>query len=397
MLKTSHRRVDQVRAANTRVWEFYTQSTYGQQRGRDDICDFTFGNPNEMPLPAFTDTLHRWTDPQDKNWFAYKASEDHAREAVASILRERRGLAYAPEDIAMTNGAVGAIATALMTFLEPGDEVIINLPPWFNYESMILLAGGQPVKVPVKRDTFDLDLNAIAAAITPKTRMIIVNSPNNPTGRIYPKETLEDLAEILRAAEAKNGGPIYLLSDEPYNQLVFDGNPFISPAAFHPRSMVAYSFGKVLLTPGERLGYLALVPDFPDKPYWRDCIAAVQVSAGWLFPNGILQYATEDLEKLSIDVSHLQAKRDRMVAALRGFGYDVHAPEGTFYLFPRSPIADDIAFCRELERDRVFVIPGELFETPGYFRICLTATEEMIDTALPSFERAIAAVTKGAA
>ena len=224
---------------------------------------------------------------------------------------------------------------------DPGDEVVFSLPPWFLYESLALEAGLVPVKVRIDPDTFDLDLAAIEAAITPRTRVVIVNTPNNPTGRIYPESTLRALADLLEDASARNGRRIYLISDEPYNRLVFDGARFVSPAQFYPYTLLCYSYGKTLLSPGQRLGYLALPPSMPDDVADAviEAVESVQIAAGWLFPNNVMQYATPRLEELSIDVAHLQAKRDRMVEALRGIGYDVATPEGDLLPLPAVPAA----------------------------------------------------------
>jgi aspartate aminotransferase len=297
---------------------------------------------------------------------------------------------FAPEDIHLTTGGFAALALGMKTVADPGDEVIYSLPPWFLYEALAVEAGLVPVKVGINLETFDLDLDAIEAAITPRTRLVIVNTPNNPTGKIYPAEMLRRLATILDEASERNGRRIYLLSDEPYNRLVFDGATFRSPLQFYPYSLLAYSYGKTHLAPGQRMGYLALPPTMPDREIIRQTIWNLQVAAGWLFPNAVLQYALPRLEQFSIDVDHLQRKRDRMVDALQSMGYELHRPEGTFYLFARSPIADDGAFAERLAEHDVFVLPGYMFETPGFFRISLTASDDMIERGLPGFEAAIA-------
>ena len=382
------RRIAAVAAATNRFRWFLTESPYVGRMGDPEICDFTFGNPHELPLPGVVEALKRWAEPRDKNWFAYTLSSEAACAAVAEMLREWRGLPFEPEDIAMTSGAFGAIAAVLQAFLEPGDEVVFSLPPWFNYESMIVMAGGVPVKVPTTPETFDLDVGAIEAAITGKTRLVIVNSPNNPTGRIYPPETLDRLARVLGEASHRIGHRIFILSDEPYARLVFDGRRYHSPSAHYPDTLIAYSYGKVLLIPGQRIGWLALNPDMAGKEAIREAIGHAQISAGWLYPNALLQHAIRDLNALCLDLDDLQAKRDRMVAALREIGYDVHLPEGTFYLLPRSPLADDEAFAEMLADGDVFVMPGSVLEIPGYFRVSLTANHDMIERSLPTFREA---------
>jgi aspartate aminotransferase len=385
---TTPARLERIAAASGPIYDFIN-SFYTGWRGQPGVCDFSFGNPHEMPLPGLVDALQRWAVPQDKDWFAYKQSEPSAREVVAASLREWRNLDFEPDDIAMTTGGFGALAAAIFTLIEPGDEVIYSLPPWFFYEPMVLAMGGEPVKVKVRASDFDLDLEAIEAAIGPRTRIVIVNTPNNPTGRVYPPETLNRLGDILSAASRRIGRTIYLLSDEPYSRLVFDGRPFHSPAAHYPETLIAYSYGKVLLAPGQRLGWLAMPPSVTDRERLRSLFRIAQTSLGWLFPSALMQHAIGDLDKLSINLDQLQRKRDQLISALRDMGYEVHVPEGTFYLLPRSPIGDDEAFTEMLAAEKVFVLPGTLCEIPGYFRISLTANEEMIEQSLPRFARTI--------
>ncbi len=351
-------------------------------------ADFLFGNPQEMPLERFSASLQSWSAPQNKDWFAYKLSETSARAVVGTTLRARYPLPFRDEDIHLTTGAFGALSVVLNTVVDPGDEVIFISPPWFFYEAMIVRLGADAVRVKVNPQTFDLDLDAIAAAITPKTRAIIVNSPNNPTGKIYPEATLRQLGQVLTEASERYGRPIYLISDEAYNRIVYDGRTFISPTAFYPNSFLVYTYGKTLLTPGQRIGYLALSPQMADRDLINNGILLAQITLGWAFPNALLQHALPDLDRLSIDVEHLQEKRDRLVSALREMGYALHSPEGTFYLTPRAPIADDGKFVALLAEQKVYCLPGWVIEMPGYFRISLTANDEMITRALPGFAAA---------
>jgi aspartate aminotransferase len=274
--------------------------------------------------------------------------------------------------------------------------VVFLSPPWFFYESMIAFARGVPVRVKVDLESFDLDVDAIAAALSPRTRAVIVNSPNNPTGRIYPPETLQRLAEVLVDASEEYGKTIYLLSDEAYNRILFDGRRFPTPTAYYPNSFLLYSYGKTLLTPGQRLGYLALPPTMPGREHMRAAILATQFS-GYGVPDAVLQHAMPDLEPLCIDLAQLQRRRDVLVHALRQQGYQVQVPEGTFYLLPRSPIPDDEAFAELLAADDVFVLPGRIVELPGYFRISLTANDKMVERSIPRFSAAIQLASSGVA
>lgn len=380
------------RAANHEmlpVFEFF--STYRADTPDEDVrADLTFGNPHEMPLPGLVSALKTWSEPQSVDWFAYKTSEEEPRAAVAELLGRELGLAFAPEDIAMTAGAFGAIALAFSMLLDPGDECITPRPGWFCYATMLAARGARTVPVPLAEGTYDLDVDAIAAAITPRTRMVVINSPHNPTGVIYSRERLVQLARMLTAKSDQLGRPIFILSDEPYRRIRFDGAGFTSPAEVYPRTLIDYSYGKILLAPGLRIGYLALCPDMPadERQALQSVMATTQVSEGWAFPDAPLQYAIRDLERLSIDVAALQAKRNRMHGALSQWGYELTRPAGTFYMWGRAPGADSLAFANRLARDGVFVMPGTLFDRPEEFRICLTATAEMIEASLPAFQAA---------
>ena len=350
-----------------------------------NACDFAFGNPHEMPLPAFVHALEKASVPLNKDWYAYKFNEPEAVTTVAESLHRLFNQPFEPEDIFMTNGATGALNVIMNTVVGNGDEVIFNSPPWFFYEGMIANNGGIPVRVKLDPNSFDLDLVAIEKAITAKTRLIIVNSPHNPTGKIYPPATLQALANLLTRASQQHGRTIYLLSDEAYRRIIYDGGIYSSPTSFYSHSFMVYTYGKTLLTPGQRLGYIALPPQMPDREAMRTAVFSTQILSGFSIVNALLQHALPDIEPLCIDIEHLQYKRDWLVSALREGGYDVHVPEGTFYLLPRSPISDDVAFTDLLATEGVLCLPGKVVEMPGYFRISLTANDKMIEQAIPKF------------
>lgn len=355
-----------------------------------DVANFAFGNPQEMPLPAYVDALRTHTEPMNKDWFAYKLSEPESQRTVAATLTRRTGMEWDPDDVAMTTGGFGALAVALRALIEPDDEVIFLSPPWFFYELLVLAAGGEPVRVRLEPPAFDLDIDAVASAITPRTRAIIVNSPHNPSGRIYSPEVLTRLAQVLTDASARIGQPIWIISDEPYNRILFDGHECRSPAEFYPHTVITYSYGKTLLAPGQRIGFLTVPPTLPDREWLRQEVVIQQIASGFAFPNALLQHALADLERLSIDIGALQRRRDRLVAALRELGYEASMPEGTFYTIARSPIDDDVAFAEILARHRVLVLPGAVVEVPGWFRISLTASDEMVEQGIPRFAAAMA-------
>lgn len=389
------RRVQDMTAETRPVLQYITDPKWTGLLQDPQACDFVYGNPQEFPLPGITRALQKWAEPQNKDWFAYKMSEPRSQEIVAAALRKTHDMPFEPDQILMTTGAFAAISAVLATIIDPGDEIIYILPPWFFYASFIAYYNGVAVPVRCLPGSFDLDLQAIRQAITPRTRGIIINTPNNPTGRIYPRETLEQLASLLAQASHDNGRTIYLLSDESYNHIIYDGRQFPSPTAFYSHSFLLYTFGKTLLSPGQRMGYIALPPSMPDQELMRNGLTHALIAMGYAFPNALMQHALADLQELSIDIPHLQAKRDRLVQALREMGYELAVPEGTFYLLVRSPLEDDRAFMELLARHKVYCLPGTLFKLPGYFRISLTANDEMIDRAIPGFRQAFQAARQG--
>jgi aspartate aminotransferase len=355
-------------------------------RLRPDACDFFAGNPQEMALPEYVAALHRWIEPRDKDWFGYKMADRRAQEAAAQSLAAELGIDFAADDILLSRGASGALMAALEMVVDPGDEVVFISPPWFFYESMIMRAGGEPVRVRAEPPEFDLPLEAIRSALSVRTRAIIVNTPNNPTGRIYQPDALKALAGVLEDASVAAGRAVYLLSDEAYSRILFDGNHFHSPGRYYPKSLLIHTYSKSALAPGQRLGFAAIAPGMPDVEELRMAHLAVGISS---LPDALMQYALPEIDAMSIDLDHLQRKRDRVVEALTEQGYEVNLPESTFYVLARSPIPDDVAFAESLAAGGVVVLPGNAFEMPGYFRLSLTATEAMIDRALPQFARAL--------
>ncbi len=367
---------------------FLTDSAWARHKQSDKTCDFAFGNPHEMPLPGYTNALREAVVPHDKDWFAYKRSEANAQRVVSATLSKRLGHRFEAEDICMTNGAVAGLSLTFNTILEGGDEVVFVTPHWFLYEGIIINAGGRAVKVGINHDTFDLDLDAIQAAISPRTRAIAVNSPHNPTGKIYSRETLIALSQMLTEASDQNGRTIYLISDEAYNQILFDENEFVSPATIYSSTLLVYTYGKVHLTPGQRIGFIALPPEMPGRAEMRSAISLMQIFCGWAFPNALLQHAIADLVELTISIEKLQARRDLFKQALGEIGYETNTPEGTFYLLVKSPLADDWAFVEQLAQHDVFCLPGISFGLPGYFRISLTGNDEMVEQSIPGFAAA---------
>ena len=381
------RRRERLRASVASFSDFFS-GPFAELNLVPGIANFAVGNPQEMPLTAYVDALRSHLEPQDKDWFAYKLSEPASQRTVAETLSRRTGMSWDPADVAMTNGGFAALAVAMRTLLEPDDELIYLSPPWFFYELLALAAGGEPVRVPLDPPAFDLEVERVLAAITPRTRVVLVNSPQNPSGRVYSLDTLRALAAGLTDASARIGHPIWIISDEPYNRILFDGVEFHSPAEIYPHTVVTYSYGKTLLAPGQRIGYLTVPPSLPERVELREEIFIQQFATGYAWPNALLQHSLADLERLSIDIGALERRRDRLVPALREIGYETTMPEGTFYVMARAPIPDDVEFSRLLGRHGVLVLPGTVTEVPGWFRISLTASDQMVEDGIERFGRA---------
>jgi aspartate aminotransferase len=386
---TVSRRIIELQRGLRPLLDFLQHSQHARRSGDPGIADFVFGNPHDMPLDAFVEALQQAAVPAAADWFAYTIAVPAATRAIAASLRARTSLPFETEDVHLAPGTFGALASALRATVDPGDEVIFLSPPWFFYESMIAVAGGTPVRVTLRAPEFRLDARAVEAATTDRTRAIIVNSPHNPTGRIFRADELAELAGALARASARHGRPILLFSDESYNRILYDGREFVSPATLYSHTVVLYTYGKQLLTPGERIGYLAISPSIKDRDELRAAVRLSQIVGGWQFPNATLQRTVPELESLSIDIQALERRRDRMAAALTDLGYALAVPEATFYMMVRSPIEDDVAFTEMLARRDVFVGPGRIFEMPGYFRISLTASDEMVERSLPGFAAAL--------
>lgn len=381
-------RIAAANSAFDAVARFYFDSRYADRRSDPDIADFTFGNPHEMPLSGIVSAIREATVPRNKDWFAYKTSEAAPQAFLAETVGSELGLPFEPADIALTSGAFAAIAVAFRLVLDAGDEAIYSEPAWFCYAPTLLAADAVPRKVPLMQPGFDLDLDAIEAAIGPRTRLVIVNTPHNPTGRIYDRAVLTGLADRLEQASMRIGRRIFLLSDEPYRRLRFDGRDFVSPASLYPWTLISYSYGKVLLSPGQRLGYLAISPLTPqsDRQALRGALFPAQMALGWCFPNAIMQYALPQLDRLSIDMGALSRRRDLLTDVLTKAGFGVLPPEGTFYLWVKWPGGSDPERLWNALADRgVFVMPGNVMNANAYFRICLTASDAMIARALPAF------------
>jgi aspartate aminotransferase len=287
----------------------------------------------------------------------------------------------------MTVGAAGAMNALLKAVLDPDDEVIIIAPYFVEYLFYVDNHGGRTVKVDAAED-FDLDVEAIAAAVTDRTKVVVICTPNNPTGVIYGEETLASLGRMLTAKQEEHGHGIYLVSDEPYRKIAFEGQKVPSHMNHYRNAVLATSHSKDLALPGERIGYLAVHPEAEDVDKLIDAMTFTNRTLGFVNAPAIWQHVAGACQEASVDIEWYQRKRDVLYEALTAMGYEMIKPGGAFYLFPRSPIADDQAFGRMAMEENLLVVPGTGFGTSGYFRIAYCAiSDEMIERSLPVFEK----------
>lgn len=271
------------------------------------------------------------------------------------------------------------------TILDPGDEVVVTRPYFVEYGSYVDNHGGV-LRVIDARPDFDLDPLAVAEAIGPRTRAVLVNSPNNPTGRVYPETTLAALGEVLRRKSSESGRLIYLISDEPYRRIVYDGVTVAPVMAAYENTIIVSSYSKELSLAGERIGYVAASPRIEQADELVGGLVMANRILGFVNAPALMQRVVARLQGVAVDVTAYQRNRDVLYDALTQAGFSVNKPQGAFYLFPRSPSDDDVAFCRELQERLVLVVPGAGFGLPGYFRIAYCVAPEVVDRALPAFK-----------
>jgi len=359
-----------------------------QRYGPTGVFDLSLGNPVLEPPPAFYEALRALAQNPVPGMHRYmpNAGYPETRQAVADYLARHTGLPFTAQDIVMTCGAGGAMNVALRALLDPGDEVVFFAPYFPEYPYYVGNFGGVPVVCPTD-EAFLPDPSALERALSPRTRVVLLNSPNNPTGVLYPPERLSALAEVLDRHCRRHGRTVYLLSDEPYARLVYDGADYPSPLRFYPATLVATSFSKDLSLAGERIGYLALSPHCPHRDQVREALVFCNRTLGFVNAPALMQRLVQGLLEVTVDISAYQRKRDFLWEHLTRMGYWVVRPQGAFYMFPRSPLPDDQQFVRMLQEERVLVTPGSGFGTPGYFRISYSVEDWVLEGALEGFSR----------
>jgi len=356
--------------------------------GVDAVCDLSLGNPDVEPPARFQEALQEIvaTPIVRKHGYMPNAGYPETRARVAEQLSGEQGVSLVGDNVVMSCGASGAMNAVLKTILDPGDEVIACVPCFMEYAAYVDNHGGTLRFAPTKPD-FDLDVEGIARLIGPRTAALIINSPNNPTGRIYPDGTLRELSRMLLDAGKKSGRPVYLISDEPYRKLVYGGAIVPGIMSLYPHSIVVSSYSKDLSLPGERIGYAAVNPSADEARKLVDGIILCTRILGYVNAPALMQRVVARIQGVSVDVEIYRRKRDLFCDALAGMGYQFAVPQGAFYIFPKAPGGDDLAFVQALQAERVLVVPGRGFSLPGYFRIAYCVDTPVIERSLPGFRR----------
>ena len=360
--------------------------------GAENVFDFSIGNPSVAAPDCVNETavrLIKESDPVVLHGYTSAQGDAVVRTKIADNLNSRFDTSFRPENLYITVGAAAALCCCLNGILCPGenDEVIVFAPYFPEYKVFIEGAGGKMTLIPADVEAFQIDFDAFEAAINEHTKAVIVNSPNNPCGAVYSEETVQKLADILTKASEKVGHPIYLISDEPYREIVFAGTivPFLPK--YYDNTLVCYSWSKSLSLPGERLGYV-LVPDAVEEAELvYAAVAGAGRSLGYVNAPSLFQRVCADCVTETADISIYETNKNILCKALRDIGYHVVEPQGTFYLFPRTPIADDIAFCEKAKDFNLLIVPGTGFGCPGHTRISFCVPTERVERSIEAFRK----------
>ncbi len=358
------------------------------EKGAENVFDFSLGNPNLDPPESFYQVLVKLAADRTPGIHGYMPNAGYpaVRDKVARFLSKRSKASFTPEDIIMTVGAGGGLNVALKAIVDPGAEVVVPTPYFVEYDFYLDNHGGTVKRVPTRED-FSLDVDAVADAIGEQTCAVLINTPHNPTGALYSQEELQDLAAALSHIGDKRGRPLYLISDEPYRDIVFDGVTVPNLFDIYQHSIVVTSFSKNLSLPGERIGYVAVHPDIADKGLLLGGMTLANRILGFVNAPGLMQRAVAELLEDTADVAQYATKRDLMCQVLDEAGFEYVRPKGAFYLFPKSPIADDVSFVKEAQKENLLLVPGSGFMGPGYFRIAFCCSDDTITRSAEAFKR----------
>ena len=355
--------------------------------GEENVFDFSLGNPNLEPPPSLKKALKALADYPISGMHRYMPNNGYSetRKAIAEYLTEESGLPFEEKHIVMTVGAAGGLNVVLKTILDEGDEVIVPTPYFMEFKFYIENCGGE-IRLVETNEDFSLNLTEIEEAIGERTKAILINFPNNPTGVVYDQQSLEKLGKLLKRKSQEFGKTLYLIADEAYRRIVYDGTEL--PISFHyyPHALRVTSHSKDLSLPGERIGYVAVSPLCGEVDEIISALVFANRTLGFVNAPALMQRLVAPLQRNSIKIREYEEKRDLFYHSLRAFGYQVVKPQGAFYLFPKAPIEDDVAFVKELQEKRILTVPGRGFGKAGYFRIAYAVEMKTIEGALPGFE-----------
>jgi len=385
------KKIEKIIAGSSWIRKMFEEGTrLKAEHGAENVFDFSLGNPNQEPPEEFFKALRAEIDAKGPMRHAYMPNPGYpeVRRAVADYLSTEYAVDLTEGDIIMTCGAAGALNVALKTILDPGDEVITPAPYFVEYGAYASNHGGI-LKTAKTRPDFTLDIDAIAAAVTEKTKAVLINSPNNPTGQIYSEGSLKALGALLSEKGRALNRTIYLISDEPYRKIVYDGLQVPSFFSCYKESILATSYSKDLSIPGERIGFAAV---HPEATYRKEIAGGMTLAnriLGFVNAPGLMQRVVGAIQGVGVDVSAYARKRALICSGLSDCGYEFVQPPGAFYLFPKSPIPDDVEFVKLLQEELILAVPGSGFGGPGHFRLAFCVDDNTIVNAMPGFRRVI--------
>lgn len=357
--------------------------------GADKVYDFSLGNPNVEPPEEFKRELKNIVEEiiHNKHGYMPNAGYQETRQAIAAKINKKHGLKLGHDHVIMSCGAGGALNVIFKSLLDPKDEVIVPVPYFMEYNAYIGNYSGVLKKVKT-RDDFALDIKAIEAAINKKTKAILINSPNNPTGTVYSRQNIAALARMLTNKSRELKKTIYLVSDEPYSEIVYDKVKVPNIFSAYKNSIIAYSYSKTLSLPGERIGYIAVNPKIDDAGDLINALIMCTRILGFVNAPALMQRVVTRLPNTKVEVNVYKKKRDMLCAGLKKAGYKFEVPQGAFYLFVRSPIPDDVKFVKKLVEKNILAVPGSAFGCPGYFRIAYCVDDATIKNSIKGFAQA---------
>jgi aspartate aminotransferase len=358
-----------------------------QIHGEENVYDFSIGNPDLEPPPSLKRALKELADHPITGMHRYMPNNGYSetRRAIAEYIKEESGLPFTENHVVMTVGAAGGLNVTFKALLDEGDEVIVPSPYFMEFKFYIDNNGGE-IRLVETNEDFSLNLEEIEKAIGEKTKAILINSPNNPTGVVYSQDSLEKLGALLKRRSRELRRTIYLVSDEAYRRIVYDGVKLPDFFQFYPHTIRVTSHSKDLSLPGERIGYVAVSPLCEEADELISAIVFANRILGFVNAPALMQRLVAPLQRNSVHVRDYEEKRDLFYNALTSFGYQVVKPQGAFYLFPKALIDDDLAFVQELQAKRILTVPGRGFGKPGYFRIAYAVDRKKIEAALPGFK-----------